>query len=231
MAERRMFAKTIVLSDAFLDMPMSARCLYFTLGMIADDDGFINSPKSIMRQCGASNDDMNILISKKFVLVFDDGIVVIKHWRILNYIQKDRYVPTKYEEHKQQLLLDENNSYQKKDECIHSVYEMDTQVSTGKDSIELGKDNKVSKKEDKLLSNDNARESYDSIMNDLCLEEQVKPMMWSFIKHCQLNGKILTNDKLTNILLEMDRQLLSPSGKIQALQDAINGGYYDVKRS
>ena len=231
MAERRMFAKTIVLSDAFLDMPMSARCLYFTLGMIADDDGFINSPKSIMRQCGASNDDMNILISKKFVLVFDDGIVVIKHWRILNYIQKDRYVPTKYEEHKQQLLLDENNSYQKKDECIHSVYKVDTQVSIGKDSIELGKDNKVSKKEDKLLSNDNARESYESIMSDLCLEEQVKPMMWSFIKHCQLNGKILTNDKLTNILLEMDRQLLSSSGKIQALQDAINGGYYDVKRS
>ena len=204
---------------------MSARCLYFTLGMIADDDGFINSPKSIMRQCGASNDDMNILISKKFVLVFDDGIVVIKHWRILNYIQKDRYVPTKYEEHKQQLLLDENNSYQKKDECIHSVYKVDTQVS-----LELGKDNKVSKKEDISLSNNNARESYDSIMNDLCLEEQVKPMMWSFIKHCQLNGKILTNDKLTNILLEMDRQLLSPSGKIQALQDAINGGYYDVKR-
>lgn len=141
MAERRMFAKTIVLSDAFLDMPMSARCLYFTLGMIADDDGFINSPKSIMRQCGASNDDMNILISKKFVLVFEDGIVVIKHWRILNYIQKDRYVPTKYEEHRKQLLLDENNSYQKKDECIHSVYKMDTQVSIVKDSIESGKDN------------------------------------------------------------------------------------------
>ena len=73
MAERRMFAKTIVLSDAFLDMPMSARCLYFTFGMIADDDGFINSPKSIMRQCGASNDDMNILISKKFVLVLADS--------------------------------------------------------------------------------------------------------------------------------------------------------------
>ena len=232
MAERRMFAKTIVLSDAFLDMPMSARCLYFTLGMVADDDGFVNSPKSIMRQCGASNDDMNILISKKFVLVFDDGIVVIKHWKILNYIQKDRYVPTKYEEHRNQLLLDENNSYRKKDECIHSVYKVYTQVSTelGKDSIELGKE---CKEEDREINNyyqPRARESYESIMEDMCLEGEVKPMMWNFIKHCQLNGKTLTNDKLTGILIEMDKQRLSPSEKIEALEKAINGGYYDIKR-
>lgn len=145
MAERRMFAKTIVLSDAFLDMPMSARCLYFTLGMVADDDGFVNSPKSIMRQCGASNDDMNLLIAKKFILIFEDGVIVIKHWRILNYIQKDRYVPTKYEEHKKQLFLDENNSYSKKQgmytKCIQSVYKVDTQdsIEIGKDSIEIGK--------------------------------------------------------------------------------------------
>lgn len=111
MAERRMFAKTIVLSDAFLDMPMSARCLYFTLGMFADDDGFINNPKSIMRQCGASQDDMNILLFRKFLISFDDGVIVIKHWRIHNYIQKDRYIPTKYEEHKLSLGLDSNNAY------------------------------------------------------------------------------------------------------------------------
>ena len=68
MAERRMFAKSIVLSDAFLDMPMSARCLYFTLGMLADDDGFVGSPKSIMRQCGATDDDMKVLLAKRYVL-------------------------------------------------------------------------------------------------------------------------------------------------------------------
>ena len=96
MAERRMFAKTIVLSDAFLDMPLSTRCLYFTLGMFADDDGFVNNPKSIMRQVGASIDDMNLLIAKKFILSFDSGVIVIKHWRIHNYIQKDRYKETKY---------------------------------------------------------------------------------------------------------------------------------------
>ena len=139
MAERRMFAKTIVLSDAFLDMPMSARCLYFTLGMLADDDGFVNSPKSIMRQCGASEDDFRVLFAKKFLIPFDSGVVVIKHWRIHNYIQSDRYTETKYKEEKATLFLDENKAYSTKNEsCIQDVYRMDTQVRLGKDS--LGKD-------------------------------------------------------------------------------------------
>ncbi|MBO5921923.1 MAG: hypothetical protein J6Q48_06000 [Bacteroidaceae bacterium] len=106
-----MFAKTIVLSDAFLDMPMSARCLYFTLSMLGDDDGFVNSPKGIMRQCGASEDDMRILLAKKFLLGFESGVIVIKHWRINNYLRNDRYQETKYVEEKSELLIDENGSY------------------------------------------------------------------------------------------------------------------------
>lgn len=106
-----MFAKTIVLSDAFLDMPMSARCLYFTLGMLADDDGFVNAPRSIMRQCGSSEDDMRILISKKFVLEFESGVIVIKHWRINNYLRNDRYVETKYIKEKSMLTVDEKGGY------------------------------------------------------------------------------------------------------------------------
>lgn len=111
MAERRMFAKSIVLSDAFLDMPLSARCLYFTLGMFADDDGFVNSPKGIMRQCGASQDDINILLAKKFILAFESGVIVIKHWRINNYLRNDRYQETKYVEEKEQLKISDNGSY------------------------------------------------------------------------------------------------------------------------
>ena len=111
MAERRMFAKTIVLSDAFLDMPLSARCLYFTLGMLADDDGFVNNPKSIMRQCGASQDDLKILLAKKFLLSFESGVIVIKHWKINNYLRNDRYQQTKYAEEKSMIFLDENKSY------------------------------------------------------------------------------------------------------------------------
>lgn len=133
MAERRMFAKTIVLSDAFLDMPMSARCLYFTLGMLADDDGFVNSPKSIMRQCGASNDDMNVLIAKRFVLTFESGVIVIKHWRINNYLQKDRIQPTKYVEEKSKLTLDKNNGYTIGEVYTPYVY---TQDRLGKNSKE-----------------------------------------------------------------------------------------------
>lgn len=111
MAEKRMFAKTIVLSDAFLDMPMSARCLYFTFGMLADDDGFVSSPKGIMRQCGASNDDLNILLAKRYILAFDSGIIVIKHWRINNYLRQDRYTPTSYVEEKETLTLDAKGAY------------------------------------------------------------------------------------------------------------------------
>ena len=85
-----MFAKSIIDSDAFIEMPMSARLLYYDLSMRADDDGFVNSPKKIMRMIGASNDDMNILILRKFVIAFDNGVIVIKHWRMNNYLRSDR---------------------------------------------------------------------------------------------------------------------------------------------
>ena len=139
MAERRMFAKTIVLSDEFLDMPMSARCLYFTMGMLADDDGFVNAPRSIMRQCGASVDDMKVLLAKRYVIEFDSGVIVIKHWRINNYLQADRTQPTKYVEEKEMLTVKDNRAYSLKDEfkneCIHSGVYIDKN-SIDKNSIE-----------------------------------------------------------------------------------------------
>lgn len=140
MAERRMFAKTIVLSDAFLDLPMSARCLYFTLGMFADDDGFVNSPRGIMRQCGASEDDMKLLLAKKFLLAFDSGVIVIKHWRINNYLRSDRYQGTKYIEEKESLIIDQNGAYvQPKQAGIPGGIPNDGIPRLGKDR--LGKDN------------------------------------------------------------------------------------------
>lgn len=148
MAERRMFAKTIIDSDAFLNMPSSSQNLYFHLGMRADDDGVVNNPRTIMRMIGASNDDMNLLISKKFVIVLEETIIIIKHWRINNYIQKDRYVPSKYKELIDNLSLDENNAYTAKNEqCIQGVSKTDTEciqgVSTGK--VSIGKDSIVLK--------------------------------------------------------------------------------------
>lgn len=134
MAERRMFAKTIIDSDAFLEMPISARLLYYDLAMRADDDGFINSPKKIMKFVGATNDDMNILILRKFIIPFDNGVVVIKHWRIHNYIRKDTYNETSYKEQKAMLELDENKAYRMVN--YDAVDEPSTQVRLGKDSID-----------------------------------------------------------------------------------------------
>ena len=133
-----MFAKTIIDSDAFIDMPVTARLLYYDLGMRADDDGFVNSPKKIMRMVGASQDDLAILISKKFIIPFDSGVVVIKHWRIHNYIQKDRYKPTKYTEEKAMLTVQENDGYSLDTKCIQNVSSSDTQVRLGK--VRKGKD-------------------------------------------------------------------------------------------
>lgn len=140
MAERRMFAKTIVDSDAFIEMPQSTQLLYFHLSMRADDDGFINNPKSIMRNVGCKDDDIKILISKKFIIPFESGVVVIKHWKIHNYIQSDRYTPTKYTDEKSQLILDSNKAYKmpkpgEEVDCIQNVSKMDTQVRLGKDSL------------------------------------------------------------------------------------------------
>lgn len=146
MAERRMFAKTIIDSDAFLDMPQSTQLLYFHLSMRADDDGFINNPKSIIRNVKCNEDDLRILIAKKFIIPFESGVVVIKHWRIHNYIRNDRYKETKYKEEKASLAYDENNAYtqnlipvyQTDTIGIPLVSKMDTQDRIGKDRI--GKD-------------------------------------------------------------------------------------------
>ena len=141
MAERRMFAKTIIDSDAFIDMPLSTQALYFHLSMRADDDGFINNPKKIQRMIGASDDDLKLLILKRFIIPFDSGIVVIKHWKIHNYIRNDRYKPTVYTSEKAMITSKENGAYTEVETVgIPNGYQMDTQYRIGKDSTELDKD-------------------------------------------------------------------------------------------
>ena len=111
MAERRAFTKKIIDSDAFLEMPTSAQALYFHLNMRADDDGFVNSPKRIARLVNATEDDLRLLLQKRFILSFDSGIIVIKHWWMHNTLRKDRYFPTQYQEELALLSLKENRSY------------------------------------------------------------------------------------------------------------------------
>lgn len=152
MAERRMFAKTIIDSDAFLDMPLTAQALYFHLSMRADDEGFINNPKKIQRMLGCTDDDSRLLIAKQFLLPFDSGVLVVKHWRIHNYIQRDRSKDTMYQNERKMLLVNPDKSYEltsmdtdciqngyKMDtNCIQEIESMDTQVRLGK--VRLGKD-------------------------------------------------------------------------------------------
>lgn len=151
MAERRMFAKTIIDSDAFLDMPLSAQALYFHLSMRADDEGFVNNPKKIQRMVGASDDDCKLLVLKRFILTFESGVIVIKHWKIHNYIRNDRFKETVYVKEKSMLSLNENNAYTEMDTIgIPSgrqvVDQMETQVRIGKDSIGKVKEKEIKKK-------------------------------------------------------------------------------------
>lgn len=115
MAQKRMFTMKIVDSDAFLDMPLSTQCLYFHMNMRADDDGFVGNPKRIQRTIGATDDDLKLLIAKRFVLVFENGVIVIKHWRMHNTLQSDRYTPTAYVDEKSMLGMKPNKAYTLKD--------------------------------------------------------------------------------------------------------------------
>ena len=137
MAQRRMLSKKVTDTDIFLDMPLSAQALYFHLNMHADDDGFIDNAKTVQRMIGSNGDDLKLLLAKQFLLPFDSGVVVIKDWRVHNYIQNDRYNKTQYIKEKEQLVIEENNTYTK---CVQDVSKVETQVRLGKDR--LGKDRK-----------------------------------------------------------------------------------------
>lgn len=152
MAQRRMFSKKIVETDFFMEMSPTAKLLYFYLNMSADDDGFVGNPKTIKLISGATDDDLKILIAKQFIIPFDSGVVVIKDWKIHNYIRKDTYNSTVYKFEKSQLLDDDNGAY------ILNENEPSTgrprEVDTGKDRLgkdRLGKDNNMSDKSDDVI--------------------------------------------------------------------------------
>ena len=190
MATRRMFSLDVVNTDLFLDMPVSAQCLYFHLGMRADDDGFIASPKQIMRMATCTQDDMKILVSKGFVIPFESGIVVIRHWKQHNYIQSDRYRKTKYTEEKDRLELKEN-VYVLDTECIQSSSKVDTQYRLSKDIVR-DRDNNYSvhfesfwnaypRKKEKAK----AYKCYNARINDGYSEEELLTAATEYAKECK----------------------------------------------
>lgn len=142
MAKRRMFSLDIIDTDLFLEMPQSSRLLYYELCMRADDDGFVSSPKKIQKMVGCNEDDFKVLISKKFLIPFDTGVVVIRHWKIHNYIQKDRYKETIYLDEKKQLNQEKNGSYTK---CIQDGYTGKVRLEEGKEDIPSSNDEEMKK--------------------------------------------------------------------------------------
>lgn len=141
MANKRMFAIAIVNSDAFVEMPVTARLLYYDLAVRADDDGFVDSPKMIMRIVGANDNDLDTLIDRNYVMRFKSGVIVITHWHIHNYIAKDRYKPTQHQKEMAMLARDDTGAYKLIDndtikDCQQTVYKPYTQTSIDKSSID-----------------------------------------------------------------------------------------------
>ena len=227
MAERRMFAKTIIDSDAFLDMPMSSQALYFHLAMRADDDGFVNSPKRIQRLIGAADDDLKVLIAKQFVIAFENGIIVIKHWKMHNYIRTDRYKPTIYENEKSTLMLDNNGIYNETDtKCIPMTAETDTngipnvnqrypQDRLGKDR--LGKDKKKERKT-----------SFDDAISAYTQNSELRTTIVDFIKMRKLIKAPMTDRALKGIFKELDKLGHSDEEKIAILEQSIERSWRGV---
>lgn len=170
MAERRMFTQKIIDSDAFLDMPLSTQSLYFHLNMRADDDGFVNNPKKIQRMIGASEDDLKLLIAKRFILAFDNGVIVIKHWRMHNLLRKDRYNPTQYAEQMNRLEIKDNGAYTEK-QVIVEIPDMATtwqpdDNQTGNQMApqdRIGKDSKVKES----IDYDGIKDAYNTLCPSL----------------------------------------------------------------
>lgn len=229
MAERRMFAKTIIDSDAFLDMPASAQALYFHLAMRADDDGFINNPRRIQRTVGSSSDDLKLLIAKQFIIPFDSGIVVIKHWRIHNYIQSDRYKGTFYQNEKAMLKVADNKAYELADssmypECIQDGYTMDTQVRLGKESIgkdSLGKDNKPPKSPLK-------GESVGDLIEDFTIDEEVKQALKDFVDMRRSIKKPITPRGMKQVLSKLRKLSARPDIQVKILEQSIEHDWQTV---
>lgn len=209
MAQRRMFSKKIVETDLFMEMSPTAKILYFYLNMSADDDGFVGNPKTIKLISGATDDDLKILIAKQFIIPFESGVVVIKDWKIHNYIQKDRYNQTQYLDEKKQLLVEENGAYTK---CIQDVSSLDTQVRLGKSKDRLGKDSIDASQPNAFQEKSSGEDSIDKDTNSL-----LSVYFETFTKLAMKNNKLREAVKIEFVKL-------SDSQKEQAVIGAKN--YY-----
>ena len=202
MAERRMMAKSIIKSDQFLEMPMSSQLLYFHLLSDADDDGFINAPKSIMRVIGAKEDDMRVLQAKGYTIPFDSGVIIIKHWRIHNSLRKDRYNPNpQLENERKQLVINDRKEYELATNWQPTGNQLETNGchSIGKDSIgkdSIGKDSIYSVECDiSHYKNTHFKPPTVEEVKEYCIERQNNIDAEYFVDFQEARGWVLSNGK------------------------------------
>ena len=183
MAKKRMFRLDVLETDAFMDMPLTTQALYFHLNLRADDDGFVGNPKMITRNIGASMDDLKLLITKRFVLLFEDGVIVIKHWRLHNNLTSSRYTETKYLEDKARLFLKDNGSYSENE---GNLIDDTHYIETGKRQTKQRRDIDETKTTlDKSSVDKNSIDKSSSVVAPTPIDQQLDQIMsaWNEIPH------------------------------------------------
>jgi len=235
MADRRMFSKTIIDSDDFLDMPLSTQSLYFHLAMRADDEGFINNPKKICRMIGSSQDELKLLIGKRFLLSFESGVVVIKHWLIHNMIRKDRMKETLYHEEKSRLGLKDNKVYTEIRESVDipmvaerqpTDNQLSAQVSIGKDRLEEVSIDKVKQKKP------TQKQVFSNIISNYTNNIELVESLENFIDMRKSIKAKLTENALKLLLTKLNKITNDDDYKIEMLNNAIMNSWksvYEIK--
>ena len=258
MARKRMFSLLVVDTDEFLDMPSSTQSLYYHLGMRADDDGFVSSPKKIVKLVNCSNDDLKLLIAKGFIIPFDSGIIAIRHWKLNNDLKKDRYTPTIYLKEKSTLKVNKNKVYSidgnnLDTKWIQNGNKLDTQYSIDKNSIDknsidknsIDKNSKeyiVQKQEEnqeqiqeqkqvkkeKVKKEKKPIENHNSIIENYTINEDLREALKSFVEMRKELKKPITIKGLKIALGKLDKMALDDLTKIDIVNQSIEGSWFGL---
>ena len=231
MAEKRMFSKKITDSDAFIEMSSSAQALYFHLNQGADDDGFNNQIRNAMFKAKASEDDLKVLLAKKFLIKFESGVIVIKHWRLHNTLRKDRYTPTNFQEELNSLCIKENGVYTQIDDGCQEVAGWlpdgcqtvtADKYSIDKNSIEEKSiDNKKNKKEKKSTE-------IDDLINSNFTDEELKNTVYEFLKMRKAIKKPLTTRGLELMIKKLYKITTNVNEQIEILNNSIMNNWQGI---
>lgn len=232
MARKRMFSLLVVDTDEFLDMPSSTQSLYYHLGMRADDDGFVSSPKKIVKLVNCSNDDLKLLIAKGFIIPFDSGIIAIRHWKLNNDLKKDRYTPTIYLNEKSTLRVNKNKVYSidgnnLKTKRIQNGNKLDTQYSIDKNSIDKNSKEYIVQKQEEnqeekqVKKEKKPKETHNSIIENYTINDDLREALKGFVEMRKEIKKPITTKGLKIALGKLDKWALDDLTKIDIVNQSI----------